>query len=255
MRELLGEDFSPWTEKACWALNHHGIPYSFRQYQPMLDEPALRLRTRNFRSKATVPVLFDDAGVFPDSFSIARHAENLGSGTAALFPEGRAEDVGAWNDCSEAALRAGRALFLVRLAGDRAAQLDNLPPFVPRALRPALRPIVRSGIGYLRWKHGIDDDAVTRARTQLETSLNTLREALSHGSNYILGSFSYADVAMAVVCQFIAPVDDRYIALTPANRSCWTEETLARSFEDILRWRDDLYMRHHRAVSSRTAVP
>ncbi|MDO9021111.1 MAG: hypothetical protein Q8S73_15675 [Deltaproteobacteria bacterium] len=55
MRLLIGEDFSPWTEKACWALAHHGVVCTSRQFQPLLDEPWLRLKTRNYAGKATGP--------------------------------------------------------------------------------------------------------------------------------------------------------------------------------------------------------
>jgi glutathione S-transferase len=72
------------------------------------------------------------------------------------------------------------------------------------------------------------------------------------GGSYLLGDFSYADVAMAVVCQFVQPVDDRSIRLTPATRRCWTEETLAGKYRDVIAWRGELYGRYRgfqRAVS------
>ncbi|WP_394823092.1 glutathione S-transferase family protein [Pendulispora albinea] len=242
-RLLIGEDFSPWTEKACWALDHRRVTYTFRQYQPMLDEPGLRLRTKNFKEKATVPALLDGPRILRDSFAIARYAEEIGEGPS-LFPEPHAQDIAAWNERSESALRAGRALFLVRLENDPAAQTDNVPGFVPAAVRPLVRPVVRTGISYLRRKHGVDDEAIARARGHLEETLSSLRAALAGGSRYLFGRFTYADVAMAVVCQFIHPVADRYIRLAPANRACWAEETLARSFRDILDWRDALYAEH-----------
>ena len=36
MRSLIGEDFSPWTEKALWALEWHGV-----------EDPAIRRRQSN----------------------------------------------------------------------------------------------------------------------------------------------------------------------------------------------------------------
>jgi glutathione S-transferase len=243
MRRLIGEDFSPWTEKACWALDHHGLRYSFRQYQPLIEEPWLRVKTKNFTKKATVPALLDGDEILLDSFSIARHAERIGGG-APLFPKGREAEIEAWNERSEAALRAGRALFFVRLSRDSAAQLDNLPPFVPAKARPLLRPLVRSGVAYLRAKHGIDEAATARAEGELDAALSSLRAALAQRA-HLLGELSYADIAMAVVCQFVRPVDDRYIRLSPASRACWTHGELARKHEDILEWRDRLYS--HRA--------
>jgi glutathione S-transferase len=131
MRLLIGEDFSPWTEKACWALDHHGVAYAFHQYQPLLEEPWLRWKTRNFTGRASVPALVDGREIVRESLQIARYAERA-AGAAALFPHGRDTEIERWNDTSDAALRAARALFFTRLLRDDVAQLDNLPPFIAR---------------------------------------------------------------------------------------------------------------------------
>ncbi|HVY46043.1 MAG TPA: glutathione S-transferase N-terminal domain-containing protein, partial [Minicystis sp.] len=113
MTELFGLPISPWTEKARFALDHHGVAYRYRIYVPMLGEPLLRARLRRPVGRVTVPVLFTDEGAFADSFAIARYADRVGAG-APLVPSERAADVAAWNDRSEAALAAGRALTLGR---------------------------------------------------------------------------------------------------------------------------------------------
>jgi len=240
MRSLIGEDFSPWTEKALWALEWHGVGHDFVQFQPLVDEPWLRLKTGNFSEKATVPVLIDGREVLGDSFAIASYAERIGGGPA-LWPAGREAEVEAWNAASEDALRAGRALFFARFLDDPEAQLDQVPAIVPGALRPMLRPVVRSAVAYLRAKHGATTEG---ARAKLDETLGRLRGALAGG--HLLGDFSYADVAMAVVCQFVRPVDDRWIRLSSATRRCWTEGSLAEKHRDVIAWRDELYARHRR---------
>jgi glutathione S-transferase len=244
MRLLIGEDFSPWTEKACWALDHHGIGYTFRQFLPLVGEPWLRVKIRKFSKRVTVPALVEGREVFDDSYAIARRAEGLGGGPA-LWPAGRAAEVEAWNDASERALRAGRALFFGRLLGDDAALLDQVPPLVPGPLRRPFLPAVRATVRYLRAKHGADETFTAGAYRALDEALAGLREALGKG-DYLLGDFSYADVAMAVVCQFVCPVDDRYIKLAPATRACWAEPGLAERHRDVIAWRDRLYARHRR---------
>jgi len=240
MRSLIGEDFSPWTEKALWALEWHGVGHDFVQFQPLVDEPWLRLKTGNFSEKATVPVLIDGREVLGDSFAIATYAERIGGGPA-LWPAGREAEVAAWNAASEDALRTGRALFFARFLDDPEAQLDQVPAIVPGALRPMLRPVVRSAVAYLRAKHGATTEG---ARAKLDETLGRLRGALAGG--HLLGDFSYADVAMAVVCQFVRPVDDRWIRLSSATRRCWTEGSLAEKHRDVIAWRDELYARHRR---------
>jgi glutathione S-transferase len=244
MRLLIGEDFSPWTEKARWALDHHGLEYDFHQYQPLIEEPWLRIKTGNLRDKATVPALLDGPEIARDSLAVAHYADRHRH-SRPLFPSGHAAAIESWNERSERALRAGRALFFERLLQDRAAQLDNAPAFVPPRLRPLMRPAVHAGVLYLRAKHGADADFTQRARDELEASLSALREALTK-SKYVLGELSYADLTMAVVLQFVRPVADDYIALAPANRRCWTEPRLAAQFADLIEWRDELYARHRR---------
>lgn len=242
-RRLIGESFSPWTEKARWALDHHRIGYAFREYQPLVEEPWLRLATRNFtRRAATVPVLLDGREVFADSYSIALHADRRGE-KERLFLDSARSRIDAWNETSEALLRAGRALFLSRLPTHREALLDYVPPFAPKPIRPLFRPLVRTGIAYLQAKHGAGKDFADKAHGELDAGLSSLRDSLS-GRTHLLDELSYADIAMAVVLQFVKPVDGRYIRLSRASREAWTHAELAREFADLVDWRDELYAKH-----------
>ncbi len=37
-RRLIGLHYSPWTEKARWALDRQRVPYAFEEHLPMLGE-------------------------------------------------------------------------------------------------------------------------------------------------------------------------------------------------------------------------
>src|SRR5881394_1648957 len=117
MRTLISLSYSPWSEKARWALDHRGVEYRTEEYTPMLGEPALRVRTRKLRGTISVPVLLGEGKAIFDSLAIARRADELGGG-AVLFPEGRGAEIDDWNAKSEAAMSAGRALLLKVLARD-----------------------------------------------------------------------------------------------------------------------------------------
>ena len=53
---LYGVGYSPWTERARWALDHHRIAYRYREHLPMLGEPMLRRRARAAgQAKPTAP--------------------------------------------------------------------------------------------------------------------------------------------------------------------------------------------------------
>lgn len=46
MHRLVAIDYSPWSEKARWALDARRVPYREEAYLPMIGEPRLRLRLR-----------------------------------------------------------------------------------------------------------------------------------------------------------------------------------------------------------------
>lgn len=241
---LYAESFAPWCEKARWALDHHGVPYRYTEHVPMVGELSLRIAARKMRGLVTVPLLVDGDEVLMDSVAIARHAERQGSGTP-LFPAGREEAIAAWNERSEAVMTSGRAMLLGRLGQSSAALREQLPPFVPGALRGLLEPLASSGVGYLARKYGIrpGEDAPHEARAR--EALEALRAALG-GREWLLDGFSFADITMATSLQFIQPVGDEYMALGPATREAWTHSTLAAEHSDLLAWRDRLYAARRR---------
>ena len=75
MRELYEIPFSPWSEKARWALQLCGVPYVSRAYQPLISELKLRRMLKRWGGKVTVPVLRDGALVIDGSYEIARYAD------------------------------------------------------------------------------------------------------------------------------------------------------------------------------------
>jgi glutathione S-transferase len=244
MAQLIALHYSPWTEKARWALDHHHIPYRFEHYVPMLGEPILRLRTGRLTGPATVPVLIDGDAVIFDSFAIARHAERNGSG-APLFPTAHLAEITRWNDRADGALAAGRALVVTNIAASRAAQAESLPGFIPEAIRPALTGMAQLGVRYLALKYSISRD-LERAEARMATTLDELRAALD-GRAYLLdGELTYADIAAAMVLQGVRPVSDAFIRVGPATRACWTTPALESRYADLLEWRDQLYAKHRR---------
>jgi glutathione S-transferase len=246
MTELIAEYFSPWSEKARWALDHHRIRYRFREYVPLVMEPWLRVRLRAPFGRVSVPALVQDGFVARDSFAIAREAERSGAGPA-LFPPLRAVEIVAWNERSERALEAGRARVVRRMAEVPGAKAEALPPFVPAPLRPVLGEATGMALAHLRKKYALHAD-LEASRSGLRAALEALRAELD-GRRYLVDDrLTYADISMAVVLQMVRPVADTFIPLGPATREVWSDDELARSFEDVIAWRDRLYAEHRRAV-------
>ena len=149
MHELLGLPYSPWTEKARWALDVRRVPYRFRHYQPLVGEPALRLKLRRWRGNVSVPVLVraDGGPAIADSEHIARWADGEGAGGSGptLFPRDDEALVARFVALSERALAAARSLALVRMLRDDEALAEMV---LRRGVRRAAGPLA-VGIGRL----------------------------------------------------------------------------------------------------------
>ncbi len=241
MRTLIALSYSTWSEKARWALDHHGVRYVEEEYKPMIGEPLLRLRARKPIGKITVPILLEDGAVYDDSLAIAKHADAIGDAER-LFPDDLRDAIDDWNRRVDAAMAEGRARLLARMRIDAGAQVESLEGVVPGPLRAPLRGVALGAMAYLERKHR----DVTPAPGTLRATLDELRAALARHDGTVLGRFTFADIAAAAMLQFVCPVEDRFIHLGPATRAAWTDGELAPSHGDLLAWRDDLYARRRR---------
>ncbi len=243
MPRLISLSYSPWSEKARWALDHHGIAYDETEYMPMLGEPGLRFVTRRFTGKVTVPVYLDGDAVLGDSLDIARHAERIGRGTP-LFPAKHEAAIREWSARSEEALAAARAIVLAKTLASDDAKRELLPKRL-RAL--GLAPMAAVGLSFVARKYAAPIEQIDAQRAIVRSVLVLLRSALG-GKHHVVGdALTYADIAMAAAVQIVKPVDDRFIRLKPATRLCWTDDALAAELTDIVAWRDTLYDAHRRA--------
>lgn len=239
---VYGMTYSPYSEKARWALDHHRVPYRWGEHVPMIGELALRAHAGQWSGKVSVPLAVDGDTVLRDSLSIAKHADSVGTGSP-LFPDAAAMET--WNARSDAGLNAGRVLFLARSVGDRAALRESLPGWVPGFMRGMMTPTAAQATRFLARKYDTGAVALGAAKHAMRDALGTLRAALK-GRDTVLAGFSYADVAMAVILQMVSPVDSTYIPLGPERRRAWTEPTLAKEFADLVEWRDALYAKRRR---------
>jgi glutathione S-transferase len=244
MTELLGIEFSPWTEKARWALEVRRVPYAFRLYQPLLGEPALRLKLRRLTGRASVPVLTtDDGRVISDSANIARWADEHGDGPR-LFPTEHEPAIARFIALSERALAAGRALSLERMLTDNDALIEMVPGPIRRALGP-LAPRV-GALGVVRTLRKYDGHRKSSEvhRQTLVDALDEIRETLAkapsgEGPKTLLGAFTFADIAMSqVLISVEAPAS---LKLGEASRRCFSDPALRERYADLIGWRDELY--------------
>jgi glutathione S-transferase len=233
--------YSPWSEKARWALDHHRIEYRPVAYQPMLSELPLRMRMRRFGGTLTVPVMQTDDGWLTDSWDIARWADEHGDG-APLFADGQ-PGIEHFNELSERALEAARALGLQRFLGHD----TRLRSLVPRRLGAMLGPlaprVAAFGVRRTLRKYSTSSLTEDEHRFALRDALDEVRETLGGSSQgQLVGdALSYADIAMAQVFQFVAPANLGGFRMSEAGRDGYRDPELADAYADLIAWRDWLY--------------
>ncbi len=230
--------YSPWSEKARWALDHHRIACRREVYLPMLGEPLLRLRAGRWSGRVTVPLLLGDGEVLSDSYDIACWADARGIGKPLRAADA---EVRRWNERSEAMLSAGRARTAPRVARDPAALLESLPSPLDKLGSLGL-PAAKLGTVFLRRKYRFDDYSNAQHLDVLEEGMAALQAAIARRDT-LLDTFSYADIAMAVALGFVSPVE-RYAELGPHSRVAWSEPELCERYPDVIAWRDAVYARH-----------
>lgn len=54
--------YSPWSLRSIWALAYHDAAYANKEFLPSITDWVVRIKTRNFCGKLTVPVLIADNG-------------------------------------------------------------------------------------------------------------------------------------------------------------------------------------------------
>lgn len=239
---LIQFTFSPWSERARWALDHCSVAWQRDEYISTLSTLRVRLATRRFTGKLTVPILIAGDVILTDSWDIARYANTQRQPDRTnLFPEQHTDHITAWNRKSEEILGTLRIDLLHRMKSDHAAQVESLPDAIPASLKPHARFAGRFACSVLLKKY---QDRYT-GRAQVEAHLNSLRDALAEqGGDYLLGQFSYADIVMCTALQAVTPVDSDLWPILPAQRRCATDPELSAAYSDLLAWRDRIYQRH-----------
>ena len=231
-------DYSPWSDKARWALDHSGADYVNKTYVSMVGEPWLRFKTNQYKGAVSVPVLLDAGKVFSDSFDIAIYADSkrIHQQRQTLFPN--TAIARKWNELSEKALTIGRYHCVVKQLDNTQAQQEILPSFIPDAAKPYFTWLARDGLKYHLKKYPVKEELAAYRAILLK-----LREALGN-KGYILDAFSYCDIVMALALQYVNPVEHKYSAPGPAVADCWTHRELLEEFSDLIEWRDWIYLQH-----------
>lgn len=244
-RRLVVLPISPWSERARWALDHHRLAYETIVHVPFIGEQRLRRLVGSGKKRATAPALLAGELRLTESWDIALYADREGKGSK-LIPPDREAEIRTWCTLADETMAAGRALVIAGFLANPEALDEGLPRPVPGWLRPLLRPVGRYGMKWFARKYDLRLDDAPAKLAKFRSTLATLNLAVAKSPPYLLGFFSYADIAMATLLQAVSPVANQYIRLGPATRKVWTRADLAAEFSDLIAWRDRLYEQHRR---------
>ena len=250
---LLGVHYSPWSLRARWMLDHHGIDYDYREHLPMVGEWRLRWLARGQAGPVSVPLLVLPEGqVLLDSWDIACWADwQVESPEASMIPNEQAVAIKEVHDEADAFCEAGRVLVLKATMGSRTALAEQLEGLVPRFARSALAGMSAQGARFLRRKYGVSNDfreAETTMRRILTSWIKQLGlEDASEDPDdrnetpprwLFEHRRTYADVVVALALGFVQP--RKAAKLGPGTRESWTREALLDTAGPLLRWREQV---------------
>ncbi len=244
MTDLFTIGYSPWSEKARWALDHHRIDYRERnRYLPGFTVPWLRIRFA-LPAALTLPLLIAKSERIFDSKRIAQWADACGQGSR-LFPPENLGDIEQWNSRCEEVLDSGRALFLQRLVDDAEARALMLPRWAANST--LLHQYARRRSRSLLNKYGGALRTPDAHRSRMRGTFEHVRAALADGRRYLLGPFTFADIAAATSMHYLTPVVHSRVPVERRAHQLWSINELAAEFPDLLHYRDALYQSERQA--------
>lgn len=249
---LVGVAYSPWTEKARWAVRASGAPYVYQEFTPLISMPKMAMRLKKPPSQITVPVLFDHRKGIMDSWAIARHLDlyRAREGMRPLIPDSASPRWGALLHANEALLDAGRALTMYRMEKDERLLAAGVPAFVPGAMRGMMGPVVRLAIRFLRHDFPTSRMPMDLQLSRMRDAIKSLRKLLESRSSETLlaDGFSFADILIATSMQPIKPVDHPRYRLSEGMRNVWSTPELADEAAPLLAYRDEMYAKFRDSV-------
>ncbi|MBV6494506.1 MAG: hypothetical protein LDLANPLL_02539 [Turneriella sp.] len=237
--QLFGISYSPWSEQARWALDHHIIRYKYTEHVPLITNALLRFATKNYTGKLTVPVLVTENRSFSDSWHIVNYADRTGH-REKLIPLDLADEIRNWHDLADCANKANRIIATDTTSQSEEAKRAALPDFIPEFAKNTLSPLADLAAAYLSMKYDFRHAIIPEEKRKVREVLLKIRQRLN-GKRFLFDTFTYADITAAGTLSFVKPVADKYIPLKPALRTAFTQNDLANEFADLLEWRDKLY--------------
>lgn len=235
--------FSQFCEKARWALDHKGLPYTPRN---LLPGPHRRVVLRLAR-KSSVPLLIDNGEIIQGSTEIIDHLDGRYP-EHALTPADRAlaKESREWEAYLDTEVGVPLRLWgYYHLLPDSRLALKVMirgAPWHARLYYPLIFPRVRERIfHYFR----INADSARQAEQRVMTALARLDEAIATRPYLVGGQFRRADLtACSLLAMLCPPEDGQHSVALPKAMADLIDAHRSRPYA---RWVRRVYAEHRKA--------
>mmetsp|Transcript_16475 Transcript_16475/g.35782 ORF Transcript_16475/g.35782 Transcript_16475/m.35782 type:complete len:257 (-) Transcript_16475:162-932(-) len=210
MMELVALPGSPWSNRAVWSFSVCGVKtLALTKYKPMLSEPWLRWRLKNFNpfTVVTVPVLFDESGkAIQGAENIARHGDRIQQENSetdrkatSLFPVQYEADIAYWIHCSDTLQKCLRWKYTDILKSNTELALSQIPSSI-RERSPLLASVLaKVGIRFFELKYAAADRNAA-SESDACAILHSMHRSLCSSTKRVFlcgDSITFADIAVA----------------------------------------------------------
>ena len=196
---LITIPISHYCEKARWALERAGIPYTERQHMQGLH----RIAVRRAGGGQTAPVLVTADGALPESRDILVYADERAPADRRIYPDDPAQraEIRALEDDFDARLGPeGRRWMYNQMRGQNKLIIHFTPKTVPAWQRAAL-PVGLSAMSHFIDKVlDITPEKAERSAEAVRKTFDDVGERLADGREYLVGDrFTAADLTFAAL--------------------------------------------------------
>lgn len=236
---LYGLSYSPWTERARWALDHHGIRYQWAVHRLYLGEGALRRRAKaKPGERASVPLFVDGDLILRDSIDILLHADERGRGSKLVADRAALTALVA---LVEPGLHAMRGRVVSGTIESPDCIREHAAEVVPGFMAGMIAPVVVRASRFIGDKYGATMERDGKNLDVIRQTLRALRDRVD--TSFVPGptTLRAEHILLATFLQGIQPVTSPHIKLKPATRAVWTCTPLTDEAKELLAWRDATY--------------
>lgn len=237
---IWGLRYSPWTERALFALDAKKVPYRFHRYQPILGEIPLKLKSKH-SGRLTVPVAETEHGWLFDSLEIVRYADRVGAGDPLFSKLDQSLE-----ETVRSGLDAARSFTTQRIFASEATLLEYAPPSLPKLLAG---PMAKLGMTLFSRKYALDARNKENDRSALSRAFETVKPWMQS----VPDALSTDVLWVTSLVSGISPHGG--IRMTDNMRAAFTDTEACTKFSWATEWRDAVYDRYRNARAGEVRRP